>query len=159
MRVVWAADIRGGQVITDASRDGMRFFALTRDSDHRVMVLNEPAILVQRTTAPEQSRRLVTAELTAATLGAHAGAVVVENHINVVRPRTPAPLVSPELLSKLLASRHLDRIMRCISGSVAVSAFEVESLPLPDAATLRAWDSLSDDELLAALDQAYGAPV
>lgn len=157
VRVVWAADIRSGQVVMDSSRDDMRFLALTRDSDQRVMVLNAPAILVQRTTAPEQSRRLVTAVLTEATLSGNGGAVVVENHVNVVRPRMPNPLVSTRLLSRLLASRHLDRLMRCISGSVAVSAFELEALPLPDAATLQTWDSLSDADLNSALDQAYGA--
>ncbi len=45
--------------------------------------------------------------------------------------------------------------MRCISGSVAVSAYELESLPLPDATILRAWEDLRGDELERAVAMTY----
>jgi adenine-specific DNA-methyltransferase len=39
--------------------------------------------------------------------------------------------VSPALLAALLNSDIADQAFRCISGSVAVSAYEMEALPLP----------------------------
>ena len=45
--------------------------------------------LVQRTTAKEQNRRLIAAELPASFIKKH-GAVVVENHVNMVRPANDA---------------------------------------------------------------------
>jgi len=39
--------------------------------------------------------------------------------------------VSPGVVAALLNSRIVDQVFRCISGSVAVSAFELEATPLP----------------------------
>jgi adenine-specific DNA-methyltransferase len=156
VRIVWAADIATGQLAQHDSRDSLRYLALTQTSDQKVMVLDKPAILAQRTTAPEQARRLVSTALTTVALKKAGGRVVVENHINVMRPNVDKPLVSPRLLSRLLASGHLDRVMRCLSGSVAVSAFELEALPLPDAETLKGWEKLTAKQLRSELDRAYG---
>ncbi|MFH7191489.1 methylase, partial [Klebsiella pneumoniae] len=49
-----------------------------------------PCVLVQRTTAKEQSRRLIAAELPAAFIQQHK-AVVVENHLNMIRPLAGKP--------------------------------------------------------------------
>jgi adenine-specific DNA-methyltransferase len=152
--VLWAADLDGGVLHRDKARDGLRFLRL-RPGDDAVMVLSEPAVLVQRTTAPEQIRRLVAAELTPEALDAWGGRVVVENHVNVLRPTVPAPLLSQQVLAAVLASPALDRVMRCLSGSVAVSAYELEAMPLPDAATLAVWDALPPGELPDAIAAAY----
>jgi len=40
--------------------------------------------------------------------------------------------VAPAVLTAFLNSSAADRAFRCLSGSVAVSAYELESLPLPD---------------------------
>jgi adenine-specific DNA-methyltransferase len=93
------------------------------------LVVREPSVLVQRTTAKEQSRRLIAAELPASFLAAH-GAVVVENHLNMVRA-DGLPKVSAATLAAVLNSAIVDQVFRCISGSVAVSAFELQALPLP----------------------------
>jgi len=87
-------------------------------------------VLLQRTTAKEQSRRLVAAELPAAFIEEH-GAVVVENHLNMIKPLNGAPRVAPTALAVLLNSDVVDQVFRCINGSVAVSAYELEALPLP----------------------------
>lgn len=42
-----------------------------------------------------------------------------------------------------------------MSGSVAVSAYELESLPLPDAAALRDWAELDSAQFDAAVAAAY----
>jgi adenine-specific DNA-methyltransferase len=153
--VLWAADMDGGRVHRDRSRDSLRFLEMRDDNDRRVNTLTTPAVLVQRTTAPEQSRRLLVAELTQEKLDELGGAIVVENHVNVLRPSTDTPLLTLATLVRVLDSPTFDRLMRCISGSVAVSSYELGSLPLPDADTLAAWNALSGDALDAAIAKAY----
>jgi adenine-specific DNA-methyltransferase len=93
-------------------------------------------VLLQRTTAKEQSRRLIAASLPAAFIREH-GAVVIENHLNMIRPINGTPLVPAGLLAAVLNTASVDRAFRCISGSVAVSAYELENLPLPPPAELK----------------------
>jgi adenine-specific DNA-methyltransferase len=129
--------------------------SLRSDADQRTLKLSEPCILVQRTTAPEQSRRLVAAELDDRALAELGGAVVVENHVNVLRRDGQPELVGRGLLTRLLGTVTLDKLVRCISGSVALSAYELESLPLPDARTLASWEELSPAELEKHVAQTY----
>ena len=49
----------------------------------------------------------------------------------MIRPVAGTPSVSPAAVAALLNSAVVDRLFRCINGSVAVSAYELESLPLP----------------------------
>ena len=153
-RVIWAADLDGGRLHRDPVRDGLRWLAL-RASDATVMLLEQPAVLVQRTTAPEQQRRVVCVELSLKALQEWGEAVVVENHVNVIRPREPTPLLSNAALTAVLSTNTIDRLTRCISGSVALSAYELESLPLPDAETLATWEPLRGDALERAVAASY----
>jgi len=105
--------------------------------NERWVVTRLPCVLVQRTTAKEQSRRLIAAELPLSFIQDH-GAVVVENHLNMIRPASDSPRVSPKMVAALLNTRTLDRLFRCISGSVAVSAYELEAMPLPSPESLAA---------------------
>lgn len=100
------------------------------------LVTSHPCVLLQRTTAKEQSRRLIAAALPEHFLQTHK-AVVVENHLNMLRPSSEMPAVSPPVLAAFLNSAAADRAFRCVSGSVAVSAYELEALPLPDPKKLR----------------------
>jgi adenine-specific DNA-methyltransferase len=81
--------------------------------------------------------------------------VTVENHVNVLRPSTADPALTLEAMTRLLATKTLDQVIRCISGSVAVSAYELESIPLPDRAVVRAWNDLEGAALEAAVAAAY----
>jgi adenine-specific DNA-methyltransferase len=119
------------------------------------MVLDRPAVLVQRTTAPEQNRRLVAAPLTQQVLVEWGGRVVVENHVNVIRPVSGALALSPDILARLLATQTIDRVLRCLSGSVAVSAYELEALPLPEPGILEAWFETQAQEFDDAVARAY----
>ena len=94
------------------------------------LVTRKSCVLLQRTTAKEQTRRLIAAALPASFLDAHR-AVVIENHLNMLRPIVEEPAVSPEVLAAFLNSGAADRAFRCVSGSVAVSAYELEALPMP----------------------------
>lgn len=153
--VIWSADFDGGVLHTDARRSEMRYMTLSSEKDHRTMSLREEAVLVQRTTAPEQTRRLTSVHLTAQDLSDFGGSVVVENHVNVLRPAVAQPALSMQLLNRLLQSQALDAVARCISGSVALSAFELSALPLPDASTLAAWETLDDEALAAEVSRTY----
>ena len=99
------------------------------------LTISEPCVLLQRTTAKEQARRLIAAELPGAFLAEH-GSVIVENHLNMVKPIGKRPKVPAAVVAAVLNSGIADRVFRCISGSVAVSAFELEALPLPSPDTL-----------------------
>lgn len=123
------------------------------------LVVDRSCVLVQRTTAKEQARRLIAAELPQDFIDVHGG-VVVENHLNMVRATSNAK-VSPAAIAAVLNSDVVDQIFRCISGSVAVSAFELESIPLPSASAMAPIEHLvaegaSRDAVEKALRGLYG---
>ncbi|SNR87009.1 MULTISPECIES: class I SAM-dependent DNA methyltransferase [unclassified Azospirillum] len=124
------------------------------------LVIRQPCVLLQRTTAKEQARRLIAAEMPASFITPHGG-VTVENHVNMLVPRVARPPVSPAVLAAFLNSRAADRAFRCLSGSVAVSAFELQAMPLPDPKALAPLARLvaqgaTRDALDAACDALYG---
>lgn len=129
--VLWAECIttEGEFVFRAESRNHRPYIELKGGQEF--LINQEPCVLVQRTTSKEQSRRLMAAVVPNAFVAEHAG-FVVENHVNMVVAhdvRSPVPLW---VMARLLNSEMVDQAFRCISGSVAVSAYEMESLPLPD---------------------------
>jgi adenine-specific DNA-methyltransferase len=128
--LVWAESITpAGRFIWRANKKNHApYFEVRRGDDW--LITNSLCVLVQRTTAKEQARRLVAASLPASFVFRH-GAVVIENHLNMVRPITKVPAVSADVLAAFLNSAAADQAFRCVSGSVAVSAYELEALPLP----------------------------
>ncbi|MGW3723197.1 Eco57I restriction-modification methylase domain-containing protein [Streptomyces sp. NPDC005133] len=155
IKIIWAADLDGGELHQDPARDHQRYLHL-RERDEKVLVLERPAVLTQRTTAPEQPRRLLAAALDAETLARWGGRVSVENHVNVLTAQRDDSELLPQILTALLDSEALDRLYRCLTGSVAVSAYELSALPLPAPDTLREWAKLPDDQLSAAINAVYG---
>ena len=128
--LVWAESVRSNGVFEfRAEKRNHKPYFKPKANEHWV-VTDFPCVLLQRTTAKEQCRRLVAAELPASFIQEH-GAVVVENHLNMIKPLNGAPKVAPSALAVLLNSDVVDQIFRCINGSVAVSAYELEALPLP----------------------------
>jgi adenine-specific DNA-methyltransferase len=128
--LIWAEAITldGAFMFRADKRGHTPYFRVRRGDDW--LMIKQPCVLLQRTTAKEQARRLIAAALPASFLAEH-GAVVVENHLNMVRPISKAPAVSADVLAAFLNSAAADRAFRCVSGSVAVSAYELEALPLP----------------------------
>ena len=123
------------------------------------LVVDQPSVLVQRTTAKEQPRRLIAAELPQEFVEKHGG-VIVENHLNMVRATSVAK-VCAAAVAAILNSDVVDQLFRCISGSVAVSAFELEAIPLPPASEMKKIEKLvssgaSRAKLEKALRQIYG---
>lgn len=152
--ILWAADVEAGRIRRSSNREHQRWIKLRPKDDF--MPLAQAAVLVQRTTAPEQARRLIAAALSTKTLVKDwGGSVVVENHINVLRcTRRDSPL-TPRLLTALLNAPTFDRLYRCMTGTVAVSAYELEALQLPRLTTLRAWAALPERALMAAIAEAF----
>ena len=100
------------------------------------LITNQPCILIKRTTAKEQKRRIF-ASLLSQNLISDNGGVVIENHVNIIKPTAEKTTISLETLVTLLNSDMFDMIYRLISGSVAVSAFELNSTPLPSLASMK----------------------
>lgn len=128
--LVWAESISDAGFVFSAKRKNHApWFQLHDDQEH--LVQKHPAILVQRTTAKEQERRIIAAVLPKSYIRHHGG-VVIENHLNVIKPNSDEVGIEMETLAAYLNSAVADRLFRCINGSVAVSAYELEALPLPN---------------------------
>lgn len=158
--LVWAESVRsdGSFEFRARKRNHQPYFE-PGPREHWV-VTDFPCVLLQRTTAKEQSRRLVAAELPSWFIEQH-GAVVIENHLNMIKPTNDAPMVPPVLLAALLNCQAVDQVFRCISGSVAVSAYELKALPLPSPESLEEIQDLvegnADHHLIErAVNQLYG---
>jgi adenine-specific DNA-methyltransferase len=138
--LVWAEAVTpdGRFAFRAVKRNHQPFFKL--EPGDAWLRVRDPCVLVQRTTAKEQHRRLIAAAMPAAFVDDHDG-VVVENHLNMVRP-IGKPAVSPAVVAAVLNSQVVDQVFRCISGSVAVSAFELQAIPLPSADEMRPIETL-----------------
>jgi adenine-specific DNA-methyltransferase len=110
-------------------------------SDQGYLVTRESCVLVQRTTAKEQKRRLIAARLPVEFIGKHGG-VVVENHLNMIRSSEKKPVISLDGITTILNTKTLDIAFRCISGTVAVSAFELNTLPMPSPEQMKTLERL-----------------
>ncbi len=161
--LIWAESVRSdsGFEFRADRRNHKPYFEVRDDQDW--LTVKSACVLVQRTTAKEQQRRLIAAELPAAFIEQH-GAVVVENHLNMIRPANgpsnDKSSVTSKTIEAILNSDLIDQAYRCISGSVAVSAFELAALPLPgpdDMAALErlVLDGAGRDRIEAELDRIY----
>lgn len=157
--LVWAEAVTAdGRFIYRAEKKNHAPYFKLEPGDGWLVVM-EPCVLVQRTTAKEQARRLIAAEMPIAFVEKHGG-VVVENHLNMIRARSAKPKVGPAVVAALLNSGVADEVFRCMSGSVAVSAFELEALPLPSVDQMTQVEQLirknvSKAELDAAIEFLY----
>lgn len=116
-----------------------------RVTDHQEFLINHaPGILVQRTTSKEEARRLQSCILPESFVREWGG-VVVENHVNLITVANAEARVSLEVLFLILQSKTVDRLFRCLSGSVAVSASELQEIPLPPIENLDKLERLAKD--------------
>ena len=152
--VVWAEAVTqdGRFVLRATKRNRAPWFEPVGPRDPNIVT--RPCVLVQRTTAKEQHRRLIAAEMPE-DLFARYGRVTVENHLNMIVPTVARPPVPVPALAAFLATATADRVLRCINASVAVSASELEAMPLPATADLLAALAAPDPE--AAVARLYGA--
>lgn len=139
--VIWAEAVGtdGRFAFRAEKRSHLPHFRL--ESCDQWLKVTQSCVLLQRTTAKEQPRRLIAAELPADFIRQY-GAVIVENHLNMIKPTVAKPRVSPAAVAAVMNSHIVDRAFRCISGSVAVSAFELEALPLPSVSDMKKLEKL-----------------
>jgi adenine-specific DNA-methyltransferase len=158
--LIWAeAVLADGTFRYSATRRNHQpYLRLKPNQSH--LLAREGAVLVQRTTAKEQQRRLIAAWMPEEFVTRHKG-VVIENHLNVIRAsadsglfsfteargkaKSPLPRITLRAIAALLNSEAVDNLFRCISGSVAVSAYELESLPVISRKDLHLLDEMIED--------------
>ncbi len=149
--LIWAESIASAKFVFSAEKKN-HAPAIEVFSSQPHLLTKTSCVLVQRTTSKEQARRLVCAVLPTDFLTKH-GAVVVENHVNAVYSTVADPDITPETIATLLNSTAADAAFRCISGSVAVSAYELNALPLPSLQQLRQLQILIQSQATAATIQ------
>ena len=128
--LVWAESVRSYGIFEFRAQKKNHKPYFEPNLEEYWVVTDFPCVLLQRTTAKEQCRRLIAAELPESFIEEH-GAVVIENHLNMIKAVNGTPKVSPAAVAALMNSDVVDQVFRCINGSVAVSAYELEALPLP----------------------------
>ncbi|WKE65783.1 N-6 DNA methylase [Gallaecimonas kandeliae] len=96
-------------------------------------VICRPAVLIQRVSSPEQSKRLVCAALSGAFIKEHRG-FIAENHVIVLEAIDPK--ITPERLAQLLNHPTVDRLFSMRASSTNVSIYELQYLRLPDVSAL-----------------------
>ncbi|GGW96654.1 HsdM family class I SAM-dependent methyltransferase [Alteromonas halophila] len=132
--LIWAESVtNNGFKFSAVKRNHVPYIEVLHNQQH--LITKQSCILVQRTTSKEQTRRVLGAVIPQEFIDQNNG-VVIENHLNIVFCDKISKVVSEETINALLNSEIFDRIYRCISGSVAVSAYELMSVPLPDCASM-----------------------
>ncbi|EEF7677735.1 N-6 DNA methylase [Salmonella enterica] len=127
--LVWAESVTSnGFKFSSVKRNHVPYIQIEKNQRH--LVTTDSCVLVQRTTSKEQNRRVLGVVIPQDFIDRYGG-VVVENHLNIVYADTLIRELSVETINGLLNSQVFDRIYRCISGSVAVSAYELMAVPLP----------------------------
>ncbi len=151
--VIWAeaVSVQGKFRLKPEKRSHAAFYEPIGPADSNLVAA--PCLLIQRTTAKEQNRRLISSALPASVIKAH-GTVAVENHLNMVIAARPKPAVPMKTLAAFFASETADRVIRCINASVAVSASEIKAMPLPPPDAIVSAMAARNPE--SALRQLYG---
>lgn len=110
-------------------RSPKEIFVGTKATDPEL--LRSSAIAVKRTSNSKQARRIYCAFISKSFVSTY-GAYLGENHINVLLPRNAKSTLNLAVLAQVLNTEAVDEAFRCLSGSTAVSKYELSRLPLPD---------------------------
>jgi adenine-specific DNA-methyltransferase len=134
--LIWANNVSGYCFSAEGNRD-RRFGYLDCNGRTASLVTHGPCLLVQRTTAKEQRRRIIAVfpeEWEHVT-----GSFFVENHLNLVVPIKGVTPLSPKVVLALLNSRLFDFIFRTFNGNTQVSATELNVMrfAIPEASAAR----------------------
>nr|WP_293859710.1 N-6 DNA methylase [Sphingomonas sp. SCN 67-18] len=137
--VLWASDIRvnGSFRFQSGTRTGKFAWYAPINPESAAYVCRGRAVLVQRTSNRDQRRRLNAAPVTKSFATQHKrDGYVAENHVIVLEPLSTTPMVSQEVLARLLNSEVVNARFSAVSGSFSVSARLLARLALPDPSTL-----------------------
>lgn len=125
--LIWSNNVSRYGFAFGGNRFGKQAWAL-RGPRTESLKTSQPVILVQRTTAREQPRRLVAAYPIA--FFAVYPEFFVENHLNTVAPVRGSSEAVPEYILALLNSMLYDFVFRCLNGNTQVSASELDTFPV-----------------------------
>ena len=156
--VLWASDIRpnGEFKFQGGSRTASSAWYLPPLGAKLSYVSRGRCVIVQRTANSEQRRRLNASAVTPEFAAEHAEhGYVAENHVIVIEPAVPIPVVPPEQLAALLNSEVVSKRFSAVAGSYSISAKLLARLALPQAGDLPAPGPTFEAELtrcFAALD-------
>lgn len=140
--LIWAESVtHGGFTFSATRKNHVPYIELLKEQ--AFLITRKESVLVQRTTSKEQQKRIQAAIIPQAFIDRFNG-VVIENHVNMVCADRSLPAVDARVIEKILNSATVDRIFRCISGSVAVSAYELKAIPFPETAKLAQFQELVD---------------
>jgi adenine-specific DNA-methyltransferase len=145
--LIWAESIMSDESFrfSYSRKNHKPYFKLQENQAY--LLTKEACILVQRTTAKEQRKRIMAAILPGPFVDKYKG-VVVENHLNIIKPINGKQVsISLEALKFILNSNALDMVFRSMNGSVAVSAYELKSLPMPDIPQLQVIENMIEQKL------------
>lgn len=136
--LIWATDItpKGEFVHGRQHRQRTPELFIEIESRSATGVFSQPAVLLQRLTSTDQSRRLIAAPLPDKFLHKHS-AFVCENHVIALLKQQESEW-QPHELAALLQTNLVDRLYRAISSSSNVGTYELGQLPLPCPSKLRA---------------------
>lgn len=139
--IIWAEAVSkdGDFQLKAEKKNHKKWFQSTEGDDF--LKTTKSCVLLQRTTSKEQEKRLITSVLPEDVLEKYTS-VIIENHLNMIIATVPDPPVNLKTLSIFLNSRVVNDAFTTISGSVAVSAYELESLPLPEPSKFKRLNTL-----------------
>ena len=148
--LIWAKNVRPGELCRPAGRNGGERDFVTFDSASTAVV-TKPAAVMQRTTNDKQPRRLIVAMVDPLVVSECQG-FVTENHTIVLTADDAERL---ELAVALLNTSAVDARYRRVSGTAAVSVSLLRQidLPHPDSFSAALVETRGDAETAA--EQAY----
>lgn len=129
--IVWPFQIQSdGSFVMHRTRPRQKelFILMGQNSNG---VLYGQSVVLKRTSPDGKPRHLICAPVPVTLLERYGG-FVAENHVIVLTRKTDGSSFEPELLTGVLNSRSVNLAYHCFSGTISVSRFALESLPLPD---------------------------
>lgn len=152
--LVWASNIRPDENFHfwSSRRLGNAPWYKPPDAENTQYTTTKPAVIVQRTSNRDQTRRLNAAVVPKSFRKRHRRGFVAENHVIIVEAKTTRPLVPLSKVAALLNSGIVNERFAAVSGSFSVSAKLLKQLALPDCELVK---NLSADGFDHALRQLF----
>ena len=143
MPLLWASSIRpdGSFEFEAARRLGNALWYSPPTEGSVAYASTGPAVIVQRTSNRDQTRRLNAAMVPKRFRDEYEDGFVAENHVIVIEAMTARPALPPSILVKVLNAGATNERFSAVSGSFSVSAKLLQRLALPDPATVKALDT------------------
>lgn len=132
--LIWAHGIKANEpcdLATHRIHGKPELMSFVRFDSPSASLINEPAVILQRTTNRRQAKRLIAGYISKKMIDVY-GSLISENHTIVVYPLPNVmQQVSCTTMCRLLNSRPVDNRYRQISGTVSVSVKLLREMPLP----------------------------